>query len=251
MIYGFSNLKDLLRLRQCRVEFLERTLSEATYQLSMLVVPSAPICRLTEHNEDKVQKRVSRLMGSAQGNGVYQCINSEAFEEVIRVQLGLGRLWKEKHQLRQPFPVREAVELVLQSISVNPDTEHQLVMSNSLVRKLLFQMKLHEEDLNINIGNWISDMASIEISVVFGIRRRMNTWNICCVCGVIQVFLDMVGVYAAVRRLVNRLRIQMPIRVCAAVRRLDDIVRESTNEIQFAPVHILHVLQCVSNLHHV
>ena len=59
-------------------------------------------------------------------------------------------------------------------------------------------MELHEEDLDIDIGNWISDMVS---------HWRMNTWDICCVCGVIQVFLDMVSVYAAVRRLVNGLRI--------------------------------------------
>ena len=193
MIYCFSDLKDLLRLRQCRVEFLERTLSEATYQLSMLVVPSGPICMLTEHNEENVQKRVARLLRSAQGNGVFQLMNPEAFEEVIRIQLGLGRLWKKKFQLRQPFRLREAVELVLQSISVNPDTEAQLVISNALVRNFLYQMDLHEEDLNIDIGNWISDMAG---------HWRMNTWDICCVCGVIQVFLDMVSVYAPVRRLV-------------------------------------------------
>ena len=142
--------------------------------LETTIVSSWKVCHNLGRGIEASENRVQKLVSLAQDD--FDCMNVEAFKEVVRIQIALERL----RSTNSSVTIRAAVSEVLKSISCG---DHELQITDVLVQKLFNNIDLREEQLDLEIGNYLSDIAMV---------WRESIAEICCVRNVIVTFMELV-----------------------------------------------------------
>ena len=180
---------ELLRVGQCCRELQARTLPSAVKLLLFRTVPSEPICSIIPVPSDQSEKRVQRLLRHAEVAGELEMMaDVESFKEVLYIQLGLARVARRERRLTLRF----AITLVLRSVSC---TLRRLEITDLLVQLMFARIELYDAELDLEIGEVLSDIAQ---------NWRQEIFDECNVGNLIQALRCLRSVVGTLRRLMRR-----------------------------------------------
>lgn len=189
-LWHYCSLRVLLNVYQCsrQLENLKQsTVNIAVQLLGDTIVPSWKILKNLGRGIEESETRVQRLVSLAERDSDFMDV--EVFKEVVRIQIALERL----RSTNSSVTIRAVVSELLKSISCS---DCELQITDVLVQKLFAKIHLREEELNLEIGDNLSDIAMV---------WRENVVNFCCVTNVILILLELVTEECELRRFMKRL----------------------------------------------
>ena len=176
-ILHYCSLRVLLNLYQCSRQLQKLRQSTENIAVELLgdtIVPSWKILKNLGRRIEKTEIRVQRLVFLAESDSEFMDV--EVFKEVLRIQIALERL----RSTNSSVTIRAVVSELLKSISCR---DCELQITDVLVQKLFDNIHLREEQLNLEIGRYLSDIAMV---------WRHNEVDFCCVTNVIVILLELV-----------------------------------------------------------